>query len=143
MAVISYIGIGSNMGRRKANIHKALEFLRQQDIKIKKISQIIETEPVGQPKQAKFLNAAIKTETDLNPHRLLDILKDIEKKMGRKKTVKNGPRPIDLDILLYADKIIKSRRLTIPHPRMLERDFAMIPLLEIASDETKKFIRCN
>ena len=143
MAVISYIGIGSNMGRRKANIHKALEFLKRQNIKIKKISRIIETEPVDGPRQAKFLNAAVKTETDLNPQRLLDILKDIEKKMGRKKTVKNGPRPIDLDILLYADKIIKSKRLTVPHPRMLKRDFVMVPLLEVASSETKKFIRCN
>ena len=143
MAVISYIGIGSNMGRRKANIHKALEFLKRQNIKIKKISRIIETEPVDGPRQAKFLNAAVKTETDLSPQRLLDILKDIEKKMGRKKTIKNGPRPIDLDILLYADKIIKSKRLTVPHPRMLKRDFVMVPLLEVASSETKKFIRCN
>ena len=143
MAVISYLAIGSNMGRRKANIHKALELLKKQNIKIKKISRIIETKPVGGPMQAKFLNAAIKTETDLGPQRLLDVLKDIEKKMGRKKTVKNGPRPIDLDILLYADKIIKSKRLTVPHPRMLKRDFVMVPLLEVASSETKKFIRCN
>jgi len=142
MATISYIGIGSNMGDRKENINMAIKLLTQEKIKVKKISRIIETDPLGGPRQAKFLNAAIKITTDLNPRKLLDVLKKIEKKMGRKKTVRSGPRPIDLDILFYGKKVIKSKKLTIPHPRMLERNFVMVPLLEIAPNNIlKEFIK--
>jgi 2-amino-4-hydroxy-6-hydroxymethyldihydropteridine diphosphokinase len=81
--------------------------------------------------QGKFLNAAIKIKTKLSPLALLDALKKIEKKLKRKKTVRFGPRTIDLDILIFADKIIKTKKLTIPHPRMTEREFVLKPLYQI------------
>jgi 2-amino-4-hydroxy-6-hydroxymethyldihydropteridine diphosphokinase len=124
--------MGSNLGNRRGNIKKALDYLgKTKGIKIKKCSPIYETEPMGGPPQDKFLNAAIKIKTSFSPHSLLRILKKIEKVMGRKSTVRFGPRVIDLDILLYADKIINRKDLVIPHPRMFAREFVLRPLREI------------
>ena len=142
MAVITYLGIGSNREERRKNIYKAMRLLQNEGVKIKKTSRIIETKPVGGPKQPNFLNTVIKAQSNLNPYQLLNTLKKIEKIMGRKKAVRNGPRIIDLDILFYGDKNIKSKKLTIPHPRMIERDFVMIPLVEIAPGIVKKLIKC-
>lgn len=142
MAII-YLGLGSNLGNRKDNIRKAVLYLKAHDIKIRKLSTIIETEPVGGPKQRKFFNAVLKGETKLLPEHLLKILKSIEKTMGRKKTVTNGPRPIDIDILLYGKRCIKKRNLIIPHPRMFERDFVIRPLKEIAPHLIKKPVHEN
>ena len=100
-------------------------------IKIKNISRIYETEAIGGPAQTKFLNSAVKIDTSLTPQLLLKAVKKIEKDLGRKKTVHWGPREIDLDILLYGDKIIKRKDLIIPHPRMFEREFVLKPLREI------------
>jgi 2-amino-4-hydroxy-6-hydroxymethyldihydropteridine diphosphokinase len=131
--VEAYIGLGSNLGRRRQNIRRALAELNKiKELKVIKISSLYQTEPVGGPPQGKFLNGAIKIETDLLPHQLLKALKNIEKRLGRKKTVKNGPRIIDLDILLYGDKKIKTKTLIIPHPRMKERGFVIKPLEEIS-----------
>ncbi len=130
MAIV-YIGIGSNLGNRQENINTALSLVEKSGIRINKISSVIETEPVGGPAQGKFLNAAIEIETALPPHELLNQLKSIEKSLGRKKTVLNGPRTIDLDILLYDNIKINTSELIIPHPRMLERDFVLRPLKEI------------
>lgn len=128
----SYLGIGSNLGRRQINIKKAIELLKQlPNIKVIKISQLIETMPVGGPKQRKFLNGAIEIKTNLKPQALLKALKKIEKDLGRVKTIKNGPRVIDLDILLYNKKNIYEKNLIIPHPRMFYRDFVLKPLKEI------------
>ena len=130
--VVCYLGIGSNLGNRRKNIKKALDYLaKTKGIKIEKTSRIYETEPVGGPAQRKFLNAAIKIKTSLTPQLFLKIIKKIEKDLGRRKTVRFGPREIDLDILLYGNKIIKRRDLTIPHPRMFEREFVLKPLREI------------
>jgi len=130
--VVCYLGIGSNLGNRRNNIKKALDYLaKTKGIKIEKTSRIYETEPVGGPAQRKFLNAAIKIKTSLTPQLFLKIIKKIEKDLGRRKTVRFGPREIDLDILLYGNKIIKRRDLTIPHPRMFEREFVLKPLREI------------
>lgn len=129
---VCYLAVGSNLGKRRENIKKALEYLaKTKGIKIEKASRIYETEPVGGPAQAKFLNAAIKIKTSLTPHLLLGTLKKIEKDLGRKKTVRWGPREIDLDILLYANKFIKIKNLVIPHPRMFKREFVLKPLREI------------
>jgi len=129
---ICYIGLGSNLGDRKKNIKKALDYLAgTKGIKIEKISGIYETDAVGGPPQGRFLNAAIKIKTSLSPQLLLKTIKKIEKKSGRRESVRWGPRQIDLDILLYASKIIKTRGLTVPHPRMFEREFVLKPLREI------------
>lgn len=132
-----YLGIGSNLGDRRGNIRKALALLKDRKIKLRKISKVIETDPVGGPKQGKFLNAVLEADTDLRPRRLLETLKDIEMQLGRKKTVRFGPRTIDLDILLYNNAIINAKDLIIPHPRMHERDFVLKPLREIAPNITR------
>ena len=130
--VTCYLGLGSNLGNRKENIKKALEYLKSaKGVKIEKLSRIYETKPVGGPPQGKFLNAALKISASLSPVLLLKVLKKIEKQLGRKKTARFGPRPIDLDILLYADRFIYTKALQIPHPRMFEREFVLKPLREI------------
>jgi 2-amino-4-hydroxy-6-hydroxymethyldihydropteridine diphosphokinase len=130
--VICYLGIGSNLGDRKKNIKRALEILENiEGIRIEKVSKIYETEPLGGPPQGEFLNGVIKIKTSLSPFQLLRILKRIEKDLGRKKRVRFGPREIDLDILFYGGKIINTRTLKIPHPRIFEREFVLKPLTEI------------
>jgi len=130
--VACYLGMGSNLGKRRENIKKALEYLaRAKGIKIEKRSRIYETEPVGGPAQGKFLNAAVKIRTALTPAALLKTLKKIEKDLGRRQSVRFGPRPIDLDILFYGDKVIKTKSLVVPHPKMFEREFVLRPLREI------------
>ncbi|MDD5247211.1 MAG: 2-amino-4-hydroxy-6-hydroxymethyldihydropteridine diphosphokinase [Candidatus Omnitrophica bacterium] len=130
---VCYLGIGSNLGNRKQNIRRALERIGQlKGTKILKLSKIIETKPVGGPGgQRDYLNACLKLDTALSPIFLLKELKTIEKELGRKKSARFGPRPIDLDILLFENKIINRKELKIPHPRMFERDFVLRPLAEI------------
>ena len=130
---VCYLGIGSNMGDRRNNIALAISKIKALDnTAIMKVSKIIETEPVGGPAaQGKFLNAALKIKTALPPLRLLKALKKIEKALGRTKTVRNGPRVVDLDILFFGDKIIKRKDLTVPHPRIFERQFVIKPLFEV------------
>jgi 2-amino-4-hydroxy-6-hydroxymethyldihydropteridine diphosphokinase len=130
--VICYLAVGSNLGNRRKNIKKALDYLaKTKGIKIEKASRIYETKAIGGVAQGKFLNAAIKIKTSLTPQLLLKTVKNIEKDLGRRKTVRWGPREIDLDILLYGNKFIKIKNLVIPHPRMFEREFVLRPLREI------------
>ena len=126
-----YLGLGSNLGDRNGNILQAIDEMKSQGIDIKKLSSILETDPVGGPPQEKFLNAVARGETDISPFDLLELVKRVEIKLGRKRTVLNGPRTIDIDILLYSNVKINSPILTIPHPRMLKRNFIMTPLKEI------------
>jgi 2-amino-4-hydroxy-6-hydroxymethyldihydropteridine diphosphokinase len=133
MAVI-YLGLGSNQGHREQNIKKAIALLASHNVNSLQRSTIIETDPAGGPPQGKYLNAVLKAQTDLSPHNLLKHLKTIENQLGRFKAVSNGPRTIDLDILLYDRIFVNTPELTIPHPRMWQRDFVMIPLKEIAPD---------
>ncbi len=127
-----YLGIGSNLGNRNKNIKTAVKKLGGiEGIEVTRVSSLIETEPEGGPRQNRFLNGAIEIKTKLPPHELLKHLKRIEKELGRVATVKNGPRPIDLDILLYGDEKINSPGLKIPHPRMHKREFVMRPLKEL------------
>ncbi|MEW6008123.1 MAG: 2-amino-4-hydroxy-6-hydroxymethyldihydropteridine diphosphokinase [Candidatus Omnitrophota bacterium] len=123
-----FLGVGSNIGNRLDNIKNAINLLKQAGVKIEKISKIIKTRPVGGPPQSDFLNAAIKAKTDLSPLSLLKALKKIEKDLGRRRTVRFGPRIIDLDILIYDNLKLKTKKLTIPHPRMWQRDFVLKPL---------------
>ncbi|MFH0762404.1 MAG: 2-amino-4-hydroxy-6-hydroxymethyldihydropteridine diphosphokinase [Candidatus Omnitrophota bacterium] len=131
--VICYLGVGSNLGDRHRNIKEAIRRINSlKGTKVLKISRIIQSKPSGGPRrQPQFLNAALKVRTELSPSLLLSSLKTIEKKMGRKKAVRFGPRTIDLDILLYGARIIERKSLVIPHPRIFERDFVLKPLLEI------------
>lgn len=128
-----YIALGSNIGDRQANIKTALEQLRQK-VKIIKTSALYETKPMYIEKQGMFLNAAAKIETELAPGALLAFLKGIEKQMGRKPVERNGPRIIDLDILFYGNQIISEGDLEVPHPKMEERAFVLVPLAEITDD---------
>jgi len=133
--ITAYIGVGSNMGDRKANIEKAIKLVDlMQDTKLRRKSSIYETEPVGGPPQGNFLNGVMEIETKLVPSRLLEELKSIEAFLGRKRTrkIKNAPRPIDLDILIYGRERVKKRNLVIPHPRMQKREFVLRGLRELA-----------
>ena len=127
-----YLGLGSNLGNRLVFIHKSIEELEACNVKVLKLSSIIETDPVGGPVQGKYLNAVLKASTVHSPEELHVITQSIEHKLGRVKEIINGPRVIDIDILLYDDIKLITQKLLIPHPRMLERDFVMEPLKEIA-----------
>ncbi|MFA5287597.1 MAG: 2-amino-4-hydroxy-6-hydroxymethyldihydropteridine diphosphokinase [Candidatus Omnitrophota bacterium] len=133
MAVICYLALGSNLENRRKNIKNAIRRISLlQETKVLKKSKFIYTDPVDGPiGQPRFLNAALKIRTALSPVSLLKSLKIIENKLGREKSVCNGPRKIDLDILLYADRAIKKKDLIIPHPRMFMREFVIKPLSEV------------
>ena len=131
-----YLGIGSNVGDRQAHIQKAVALLRENEhIQVSAVSTLIETEPEGGIPQGKFLNGALRIQTDLMPNDLLAALKNVERRCGRLKAEANGPRTLDLDILLYDDVVIvEGKTLSIPHPRMAERAFVLGPLAEIAPE---------
>lgn len=132
---IVYLGLGSNLGDRAENLRLARERIAAPDLRIVRASSIYETAPRELEDQPWFLNQAIECETELFPRQLLSRLKKIERAMGRKKRARNGPREIDLDILLYADSVVKSPELEVPHPRMMERRFVLEPLAEIAPEQ--------
>ena len=126
-----YLGLGSNLGDRQANLRQALEMLSRRAI-IKTISPVYDTAPVGNVNQPRFLNLVCRTTTSLAPVTLLAFAKDIEKKMGRKPGPPDSPRPIDIDILFYGDRIVKTPALVIPHLRLDARAFVLAPLVDIA-----------
>ncbi len=128
-----YIGIGSNLGDRLKNIKGALKLLKElKSIEITAKSSVYETEPVGYKNQPEFLNCVVEIKTDLSCGRLLKVLQNIEIKLHRKKTIKWGPRIIDLDILLYKNEVIEEKTLIVPHREMYKRAFVLVPLKEIA-----------
>lgn len=128
----AYLGLGSNIDNRIAYIRAALNALDQhEEIKIIKQSSIYETDPVGYEDQGLFLNMVVQIETNLQPEKLLDVCLSIETSLGRKREKRWGPRSIDIDLLLFDQQIIHTEKLTVPHPRMCERGFVTIPLLEI------------
>jgi 2-amino-4-hydroxy-6-hydroxymethyldihydropteridine diphosphokinase len=138
LAVV-FLGLGSNLGSRRENIHQALNLLQEQGVSIQKVSTFIETAPVDvppEPPQAEYINAVAKVITDLSPQELLKTCLMIEAELGRVRTLRHGPRLIDIDILLYDDLKIDTPELIVPHPRMYERDFVMRPLREIAPELT-------
>jgi len=132
-----YIGLGSNLGDRERHILDALaELTARGDIRVIACSRLHETEPVGGPPgQGLFLNAAAELDTELPPRELLARLLEIEARHGRVRTVRNGARTLDLDLLLYRNQRVAEPDLTIPHPRMWERPFVLVPLSEICSAE--------
>ena len=132
----AHIGLGSNLGDREAALRAALGRLQSHPhIEVTAASGFIETAPVGgPPDQPPFLNGAAALETDLTPHALLGILKGIERDLGRVPRARWGPREVDLDLLLFGDRTVDTDRLTVPHPRLAERRFVLVPLAEIAPD---------
>jgi len=131
--VTAYLGLGSNMGNRQANLDTALELLTQR-LRVEKISPIYDTEPVGNINQPRFLNLMCQIYTRLAPAELLALAKGIESKLGRTSGSSNAPRPIDIDILFYGDQVIETPELVIPHPGLTKRAFVLVPLAEIAPD---------
>lgn len=130
-----FIGIGSNLGDRGVNIVDAAHRVAAlKGVAVHTASSIYETEPVGGPPQGWYLNYVIEALSDIPPRELLREFKGIEKEMGRGKSVRNGPRVIDIDILLYGDLVIEEKDLTVPHEELHRRAFALIPLLEIDGD---------
>ncbi len=129
----AYIGLGSNLGDRRVYLERAVEVLEADDrISVVAVSSFRETDPVGLLEQPRFLNGAVAVETELSPRELLDRLLAVERELGRERTgPRFGPRTIDLDLLLYGDETVDEPGLTIPHPRLAERPFALEPLLEL------------
>ena len=135
-----YLALGSNMGDRSENISRAINALGARSIRLVRQSALYETEPVNVRGHGWFLNCAIQAETNLMPLQLLHVLMQIERDLGRKRTSHHNesaddlkdPRPIDIDILLFGESVVRSAELEIPHPRMAERRFVLAPLAEIA-----------
>lgn len=127
----AYLSIGSNQGGRVENCIIAVAKLAQKE-KVSKVSDIYETEPWGKTDQPEFMNVAVEVETQLTPHELLETCKRIESTMGRVSGERWGPRIIDLDVLLYEERVIEDEDLILPHPRMHERRFVLQPLTDIA-----------
>jgi len=135
--VTAYIGFGGNVGDRAGTLLRAMTMVDEiEGVRVCRVSQIIETEPVGPPEQGDYLNGAGQIQTTLTPEELLSALQGIENALGRDRTSEQrwGPRTCDLDILLMGDQVIASANLVIPHPRMHERTFVLRPLNEIAGD---------
>lgn len=135
--VRAYVGLGANLGDREATLREALRLLDEEpDIEVVAISRIIETEPVGYLDQPPFLNAACAVETSLSPGDLLARLQSVETRLGRTRegVPRFGPRTLDLDLLLYGDRVVDEPNLVVPHPRLAERRFALEPLVELDPD---------
>jgi 2-amino-4-hydroxy-6-hydroxymethyldihydropteridine diphosphokinase len=130
---IVYLALGSNMGNRAANLKTAIAALPPQ-MEMKAKSRVYETPPWGYTDQEKFLNQVLKVQTYLAPEPLLKHLKRLEVALGRNATFQNGPRLIDIDVLFYDDLVYESPTLVIPHPRLHERGFVLMPLMDIAPD---------
>ena len=130
-----YLGLGSNLGDRRENLLAALRLLDgMEDVRVLEVSSAYETEPWGVPDQPDFLNLAALVSTTRDPYGMLAACGEVETRLGRVRAERWGPRVIDVDILLYDDLSMEEEDLTIPHPRMLERDFVMVPLRELRPD---------
>ena len=134
---LAYIGLGSNIEDREFYLAEAIRLLQENsDIHISRCSSIYETDPVGYTEQAAFLNMVIKVETGLKPSELFSHMLAVEQQLGRVRDIRFGPRTIDLDLLLYGQHQLDQPELLVPHPRMAERAFVLIPLLEIADEDS-------
>ncbi len=128
----AYLGIGTNIGDRMKNLQDSIDALNLLPMtSVTAVSNIYETDPVGYDNQDDFLNIVVEVETDFNADNLLGACLGIESGLGRVRTIKNGPRIIDIDLLLFGDEVKNSKTLTLPHPRMTERNFVLKPLLDI------------
>ena len=133
--VLAYVGLGANLGDREGTIRRAVKLLGAADgVEVLSVSTLRETEPWGPVEQPPYLNGAVELETALGPRALLELLLDVERRLGRVRTERWGPRTIDLDLLLHGDGVVEAPGLTLPHPRLHERRFALEPLAELAPD---------
>ena len=132
----AYLGLGSNLGDRRAVLRAALRELGRKGVRSEAVSSLYETDPVGYLDQPAFLNAVARVQTDRSPEDLLRALKEVEVKLGRQPRFRDGPREIDLDLLLYGQERRDSEALTLPHPRLNERAFVQIPLRELSGPAT-------
>lgn len=133
----AFLGLGSNVGDRLANLQAAVDRLHATaGVSVADVSSVYETEPVGGPEQDAFLNMAVRVATQRGPWRLLRACHAVERELGRVRDVAWGPRTIDVDILLYEQRIVALPGLEIPHPRLAERPFALVPLIELAPGAT-------
>ena len=126
-----YFSLGSNLGDREKNLRTAILALAEAKVRVTRVSSFYETEPVDLHEQPWFLNCIVEAQTEIPALELLRALRVIESRLGRKKLVPKGPRLIDLDILLYGDETIDTPELQVPHPRMLQRRFVLVPLAEL------------
>lgn len=131
---LAYIGLGTNLGDRAANLAEAVTLLASDRVIVKRISSTYETAPRDYFDQPHFLNQVVEIETDLFPRQLLDRGKMVERRMGRVKTIEKGPRLIDVDILLYGNALVSLPGLEIPHPSIAQRQFVLAPLAELAPE---------
>jgi len=127
-----YLGLGSNLGNRAANLEQAMAGLAAAGVDVVKRSSFYATEPVGFGPQNWFLNCVVEVETELMPRQLLRSTQQVERDLGRRRLVRNGPRTVDIDILLYGANVVSMADLELPHPRIAERRFVLVPLREIA-----------
>jgi 2-amino-4-hydroxy-6-hydroxymethyldihydropteridine diphosphokinase len=132
MAKTVYLSLGSNVGDRAAQMARAVEALTAAGVRVRRQSGLYATEPVDFPAQSWFLNCVVEAETELLPRQLLHAVQQIERTLGRKKMVRRGPRAMDIDILLYGSSAVRAAELEIPHPRMTQRRFVLVPLAELA-----------
>ena len=138
-----YLSLGSNIGERAENIARAIAALAASGVSVVKRSALYETEPVEFLAQDWFLNCVVEVETELTPVALMRALLEIERGMGRERVVPKGPRIIDMDILLYGSVVLREVDLEIPHPRMAERRFVLVPLAEIAGGVVHPVLKQN
>ncbi len=129
-----YLGLGSNVGEREEMLQAAIDGLHSAELRITRVSSVYETEPQGQPNQRWFLNLVAEVETGLFPRQLLGRITRIERRLGRRRILANGPRTIDIDILFFGNVTVRSAELTIPHPRFAERRFVLAPMVELAAE---------
>jgi 2-amino-4-hydroxy-6-hydroxymethyldihydropteridine diphosphokinase len=132
--IVVYLSLGSNVGNRTGNLRAAISALPGAEVRVRRVSKIYETEPVDYVEQDWFLNCVVEAETDLPPVDLLRQLRAVETRMGSRKAFAKGPRLLDVDILLYGGAVIDEAELKVPHPRMAERRFVLVPLVEIAPE---------
>jgi 2-amino-4-hydroxy-6-hydroxymethyldihydropteridine diphosphokinase len=132
LAPAVFVALGSNLGDRERNLARGLLGLGRRGLVVTRRSSVYETEPVGGPEQGAYLNAVVEAETALDPAGVLAACLAVERGLGRVRTVPNAPRTLDLDLLLYGERVIQERGLTVPHPRLPERRFVLVPLCEIA-----------
>ena len=134
--------IGRNIGNKEENLHRAIELINSyKEIEVEKVSSFLVTEPWGYLDQEKFVNAALKLKTILSPQELMKVLLDIEQEMKRERIIKWGPRIIDLDIIFYDNLVLEDELVTVPHPRMEEREFVLKPLSEICGNKVHPLLK--